>query len=57
MHKQDILLQIEKKREELVHIVKIKGLTSALTVQYSQELDHLLNLYDQTYTSKLNNLT
>ncbi|MGN1400634.1 MAG: Spo0E family sporulation regulatory protein-aspartic acid phosphatase [Bacillus sp. (in: firmicutes)] len=47
MSKNELLALIELKRKEL-GIVAIKyGLHSNTTIRYSQELDHLLNLYDR----------
>ncbi len=37
--------KIELKRAELVHIASKYGLSSTNTIQYSQELDNLLNEY------------
>nr|WP_239583363.1 aspartyl-phosphate phosphatase Spo0E family protein [Metabacillus iocasae] len=54
--KQDLLLQIEKKREELIYIVSRKGLNSPPAIKHSQELDHLLNIYNQAPSHKANNL-
>jgi flagellar biosynthesis chaperone FliJ len=45
--KQEILLLIEQKRNELTKIVAKNGLNSALTIQVSQELDTLLNQYNK----------
>jgi hypothetical protein len=45
--KQEILLLIEQKRSELIKMVAKKGLNSALTIQLSQELDSLLNQYNE----------
>lgn len=50
MEKHDLLRQIELKRAELVAIVSQKGLSSKATLQYSQELDKLLNLYSPRET-------
>ncbi|RWR11663.1 aspartyl-phosphate phosphatase Spo0E family protein [Siminovitchia fortis] len=38
--------EIEKKRKELFEITKSVSLTSRLALQYSEELDLLLNQYD-----------
>lgn len=48
----DLDKQIEMKKLELVNIVKELGysLTDQLVVQKSQELDQLLNQYDQIRT-------
>ena len=47
MSKQEMLKLIEQKRSELFRIVAENGLNSSLTIQLSQELDSLLNLYNQ----------
>ncbi|MBA2870979.1 hypothetical protein HNQ85_001249 [Anoxybacillus calidus] len=47
MSKQEILLLIERKRSELIKIVAKNGLNSSLTIQLSQELDSLLNQYNE----------
>ncbi|QFK71333.1 aspartyl-phosphate phosphatase Spo0E family protein [Pradoshia sp. D12] len=51
MDNQELLDKIEIKRAELVTIVSQNGLSSQTTIQYSQELDHLLNNYqpEKTY--------
>ncbi|MDT2045941.1 Spo0A-P phosphatase [Priestia aryabhattai] len=48
MLKQNILLEIEKKREELIRVVRVSGLNSPPAIKHSQELDHLLNIYNNT---------
>jgi hypothetical protein len=45
MDNQELLAKIERKRLELVSIVSQNGLSSQTTIQYSQELDNLLNNY------------
>jgi len=45
--KQEMLKLIEQKRSELFKIVAENGLNSSITIQLSQELDSLLNLYNQ----------
>lgn len=45
MDNQELLAKIERKRLELVSIVSQNGLSSQTTIQYSQELDNLLNTY------------
>ena len=45
MDNQKLLDKIEMKRAELVAIVSKNGLSSQTTIQYSQELDDLLNNY------------
>lgn len=52
MSKHEILQQIEKKREELIRIVQLKGFSSSQTIRHSQELDTLLNLYNERYLRK-----
>ena len=46
MDNQELLDKIEMKRAELVAIVSKNGLSSQTTIQYSQELDDLLNDYN-----------
>nr|WP_232353699.1 aspartyl-phosphate phosphatase Spo0E family protein [[Bacillus] enclensis] len=41
--------RIEKKRAQLIDIVAKNGLTSPQAIQYSQELDLLLNSYNSDY--------
>nr|WP_220129135.1 aspartyl-phosphate phosphatase Spo0E family protein [Anoxybacillus calidus] len=41
------MLLIERKRSELIKIVAKNGLNSSLTIQLSQELDSLLNQYNE----------
>jgi Spo0E like sporulation regulatory protein len=47
--KQELLDRIEKKRSQLIDIVAKNGLTSPQAIQYSQELDLLLNNYNSNY--------
>lgn len=51
MDNQELLDKIEIKRAELVAVVSQNGLSSQTTIQYSQELDNLLNNYqpERTY--------
>ncbi len=42
-----MLRKIEQKRSELIRVASRNGLNSSLAIQYSQELDALLNQYDQ----------
>ncbi|MFD0049455.1 Spo0E family sporulation regulatory protein-aspartic acid phosphatase [Actinomycetes bacterium NPDC127524] len=49
MNKKEFLDLIEEKRTELIFIVSKNGLNSNITLKYSQELDRLLNQYDQTF--------
>ncbi|WP_083841985.1 aspartyl-phosphate phosphatase Spo0E family protein [Fictibacillus macauensis] len=50
-----LLQMIEKKREVLLCLGKTYGLTANVTVQCSQELDHLLNVFDRVNTDNLRN--
>lgn len=52
MHKKLLLAEIEKKREELVAAGSKTGLTSAISLQHSMELDVLLNQYSHLYEQK-----
>ena len=45
MSKHEMLKLIEKKRAELIDIVLKNGINSTISIQYSQELDILLNQY------------
>jgi len=47
--KKELLADIEKKREELIAIATKTGFTSSLSLQYSMELDTLLNQYERLY--------
>ena len=49
MSKQELLDRIEKKRAQLIEIVAKNGLTSPQAIQFSQELDRLLNRYNSQY--------
>ncbi|WP_082883931.1 MULTISPECIES: aspartyl-phosphate phosphatase Spo0E family protein [Bacillaceae] len=42
-----MLKEIERKREELNEIVCKNGMSSTVTIQYSQELDKMLYEYQQ----------
>ncbi|WP_043929827.1 aspartyl-phosphate phosphatase Spo0E family protein [Bacillus sp. EB01] len=53
MLKQDLLSLIEQKRIELYQVAAANGLSSSIAIRYSQELDHLLNQYNDTYILKL----
>lgn len=48
-----LLEDIEKKRKELIIAVEKSGLSSILTLKYSQELDELLNKYDDLEVKQL----
>ncbi|MBS2969100.1 aspartyl-phosphate phosphatase Spo0E family protein [Metabacillus sp. KIGAM252] len=47
MTKKDMLKEIERKRNELNEIVSKNGMSSTVTIQYSQELDKMLYEYQQ----------
>jgi hypothetical protein len=47
MAKSDFLEQIELKRNELINIVAKNGLNSRVAIEYSQQLDQLLNKYNE----------
>ncbi len=49
--KNELLHLIESKRLELCHIVEKYGFHSTESIQHSQELDHLLNLYQRTFSN------
>lgn len=55
--KQEILRLIEKKRIELMEMVAKSGLNAAVTVQLSQELDSLLNQYNEYMYKKAKRLS
>ncbi|MGG3448768.1 MULTISPECIES: aspartyl-phosphate phosphatase Spo0E family protein [Bacillaceae] len=52
MNKDMLLSAIEEKRTELLNIAFDNGLTSPLAIEYSQELDRLLNLYEDLHIRK-----
>ncbi|PJN88985.1 aspartyl-phosphate phosphatase Spo0E family protein [Bacillus sp. mrc49] len=45
----EFLEQIELKRNELIKVVAEDGLNSTIAVEYSQQLDQLLNKYDELF--------
>ncbi|AST94337.1 sporulation protein Spo0E [Sutcliffiella cohnii] len=47
-----LLTLIENKRSELLEVVKKKGMSSSTTLKISQELDSLLNQYNQFVITK-----
>ncbi|GLI83089.1 MULTISPECIES: aspartyl-phosphate phosphatase Spo0E family protein [Rossellomorea] len=49
MSKKELLDRIELKRAQLIAIVAENGLTSPQAIQFSQELDRLLNRYNAQY--------
>ncbi|MBD8068203.1 aspartyl-phosphate phosphatase Spo0E family protein [Bacillus sp. PS06] len=57
MSKNEMLRIIERKRAELIEIVHKNGLSSSKTIKFSQELDHLLNLYNNYPSNKTESLS
>lgn len=53
VNKQELLLRIEQKRRELIQIAMRNGLNSAAAIEYSQELDVLLNEYNRMFENRL----
>lgn len=51
--KHELLTLIEQKRAELISVVSKNGLSSLDAVQHSQELDELLNKYNNIYIKKI----
>ncbi|XYY60559.1 aspartyl-phosphate phosphatase Spo0E family protein [Bacillus velezensis] len=47
MIREHLLNEIEKKRAESLKIVMTNGMTSNITIELSQELDHLLIQYQK----------
>ncbi len=45
--REHLLNEIEKKRAELLKMVMTNGMTSNITIELSQELDHLLIQYQK----------
>ncbi|OLN22920.1 Spo0A-P phosphatase [Domibacillus antri] len=52
MEKEILLSAIEQKRTELLSIAFDNGLNSPLAIEYSQDLDRLLNLYEELHIQK-----
>jgi hypothetical protein len=50
--KDELLALIEKKRAELIQVAITNGLSSSVSIRFSQELDHLLNEYNRIYITK-----
>jgi len=50
--KEQLCTEISLKREKLIKIAELKGLTSSETIQISQELDMLLNTYQRLMLKK-----
>uniref|UniRef100_UPI003EB75DC5 Spo0E family sporulation regulatory protein-aspartic acid phosphatase n=1 Tax=Bacillus maqinnsis TaxID=3229854 RepID=UPI003EB75DC5 len=53
--KTSLLTQIEEKREELLKVVLHNGMTSTVTIEHSQQLDHLLLQYQRHIHSNSTN--
>ncbi|WP_449540481.1 aspartyl-phosphate phosphatase Spo0E family protein [Ferdinandcohnia sp. Marseille-Q9671] len=47
-YKQILLDEINRKREEMISIANSTGYTSIETIECSQELDELINVYQRT---------
>lgn len=46
-----LISRIEEKREQLIKVGIKYGLTSAIAIHYSEELDQLINEYQQLFLS------
>ncbi len=57
MDNQELLDKIELKRAELVAVVSQNGLSAQTTIQYSQELDNLLNNYQPEKTYRISKMS
>ncbi len=53
-YKQILLDEINKKREEMITIANSTGFTSNETIECSQELDELINIYQRAETAERN---
>ncbi|WP_082306858.1 aspartyl-phosphate phosphatase Spo0E family protein [Bacillus sp. FJAT-27245] len=53
MLKEDLLSLIEQKRAELIQVACTNGLSSSIAIRHSQELDQLLNQYNNDYLKKV----
>jgi Spo0E like sporulation regulatory protein len=51
--KQDLITLIEQKRQELIQVAMKNGFTSSLAIRNSQELDKLLNEYNDIFKKKV----
>ncbi|HWO96767.1 MAG TPA: aspartyl-phosphate phosphatase Spo0E family protein [Bacillus sp. (in: firmicutes)] len=49
---ESLLIEIVQKRQEMMIIAEEKGFTSTETIKCSQELDELLNIYQQLLAKK-----
>ncbi|MEI5906727.1 aspartyl-phosphate phosphatase Spo0E family protein [Bacillus spongiae] len=52
MSKQILIEKIEQKRLDLFKVASLHGLNSSEAIRYSQELDELLNCYNELYLEK-----
>lgn len=52
MLKQELIEKIEKKRAQLIKVVSEKGMSASVAIEYSQELDRLLNEYNYWFLCK-----
>lgn len=48
--KEVLMKKIQQKREEMIKLASLMGLAAKETIQCSQELDQLLNCYQQKYS-------
>jgi hypothetical protein len=51
--KHELISLIEKKRAELISVVSQNGLSSSAAVRHSQELDELINKYNNIYIKRI----
>ncbi|SER76074.1 aspartyl-phosphate phosphatase Spo0E family protein [Salipaludibacillus aurantiacus] len=49
--KNSLKVQMEAKRKLMIYSANKHGFTSSETIRYSQELDHLMNLYRKFETT------
>ncbi|MFS0861802.1 aspartyl-phosphate phosphatase Spo0E family protein [Fredinandcohnia sp. 179-A 10B2 NHS] len=54
-YKELLLNQINRKREEMISVANSTGFTSEETIECSQELDELINIYQRYETVSQNN--
>ena len=55
MPKQELINLIEQKRFELIQVAQKNGFNSSVAIQYSQDLDRLLNEYNRIFIKKTSN--
>lgn len=46
---EQLLKEIDKKRQEMIKTAMMNGMTSKATIKCSQELDHLLNSHSKIW--------